>query len=80
MATRICHHILENGKLCQSPPMRGRNYCHAHYDATARRMRMAWARARVALRLAEARQAARGTEFSKRNSKAAPQPALSLME
>ena len=80
MATRICHHIRENGKLCQSPPMRGRNYCHAHLDVTARRLKMAWARARVAFRLAKARQAARAAEFQKTKSEVVFEPSLSLME
>jgi hypothetical protein len=45
---RFCHHIHQNGTLCQSPPMRERDYCYAHLQLIGRRMQMAKARARAA--------------------------------
>ena len=56
MKVRICHHVLDNGKLCQAIALRGHIHCHHHHQAMQRQMRMAWARARVALRLAKERQ------------------------
>ena len=44
---RFCHHIHQNGTVCQSPPLRGRNYCYHHLQHIGRRMRMAKARARA---------------------------------
>jgi len=46
MSTRYCHHVHENGALCQSPPVRHRDYCHFHLKEIGRRLRAARARAR----------------------------------
>ena len=47
MTSRFCHHIHQNGTFCQSPPMRGRDYCYTHLQLLGRRMQMAKARARA---------------------------------
>jgi hypothetical protein len=41
-----CHHILASGALCQSPPLRHRDYCRFHLQQIGRRMKAARARAR----------------------------------
>ena len=47
MTSKFCHHIHQNGTFCQSPPMRGRDYCYTHLQLLGRRMQMAKARARA---------------------------------
>ena len=43
---KTCHHVHPTGALCQSPPLRNRDYCHFHLDQIGRQMRAARARAR----------------------------------
>lgn len=46
MTYRTCHHVQENGNLCQSAAVTGRDYCWYHLRQRGRVMRMAQARAR----------------------------------
>ena len=46
MPINHCHHIKVDGVFCQTPALRGRDYCHFHLQALGRRMRMARERAR----------------------------------
>ncbi len=46
MPHNICRHVHANGVLCQSPPLRNREYCHFHLDQIGRQLRAARARAR----------------------------------
>ncbi len=46
MSQLTCHHILASGALCQSPPLRHRDYCRFHLQQIGRRMKAARARAR----------------------------------
>ena len=39
--TRICQHTKDNGKLCGSLAMRGKNYCYFHLEVVSRRRRLA---------------------------------------
>lgn len=45
MNSKFCHHLHQDGTYCQSPPMRGRDYCYTHLQLLGRRMQMAKARA-----------------------------------
>lgn len=47
---KTCHHVKENGKLCEAAALRGRDYCYFHAEALRRGMRMAQARRRLAER------------------------------
>jgi hypothetical protein len=58
MSAKACRHTHENGKRRQSPAMRGHNFCYFHLDPEGRRLRTAFARTQVILRVGEARQAA----------------------
>lgn len=80
MKVRICHHVLDNGKLCQAAPLRGHNYCYHHFETTKRQMRMAWARARVVLCVADERQSGIRIPLVKRGPKSVPTLPVSLME
>ena len=46
MPSPTCRHVHANGALCQSPPLRNRDYCHFHLDQIGRQLRAARARAR----------------------------------
>jgi hypothetical protein len=46
MPQPTCHHVHANGELCQSPPLRKRDYCHFHLDQIGRQLRAARNRAR----------------------------------
>jgi hypothetical protein len=46
MPQLTCHHILASGALCQSPPLRHRDYCRFHLQQIGRRMKAARARTR----------------------------------
>jgi hypothetical protein len=46
MAIKLCHHIRENGVLCNAAALRGRDYCYSHLTFRGRRMRAAQQRAR----------------------------------
>lgn len=46
MSYKYCHHVKENGTLCRSAALRGRDYCYFHLRLRGRRMAMAQARAR----------------------------------
>lgn len=46
MPQTTCRHVHANGALCQSPPLRNREYCHFHLDQIGRQLRAARARAR----------------------------------
>ena len=80
MKVRICHQVLDNGKLCQAIALRGHLHCRHHHEAMKRQMRMAWARARVALRLAEERQSGIRVPLVKRGPQSVPDLSVSLME
>ncbi len=38
---RLCQHTKDNGELCGSPAMRGKNYCYFHLEVVRRRRRLA---------------------------------------
>jgi hypothetical protein len=80
MKVRICHQVLDNGKLCQAIALRGHLHCRHHHQTIQRQMRMAWARARVALRLAKERESGARVPLVKRGPQSAPAPPVSLME
>jgi hypothetical protein len=80
MKVRVCHHTLESGKFCQAVPLRGHIYCYHHYETMRRKMRMAVARFRVAMRLAEERHSGVTISLVKRAPKAVPAPRVNLME
>ena len=80
MKVRICHHSLDNGKLCQAIALSGHLHCVHHHQAMKRQMRMAWARARVALRLAKERQSGIRIPLVKRGPKSVPALPVSPME
>ena len=80
MRVRVCHHLFDNGKFCQAVPLRGRIYCYHHHQALERKMRMAWARARVALRLAKERESGIRIPLVKRGPKSVQDLPVSLME
>ncbi len=46
MSFKYCQHVKENGTLCRSAALRGRDYCYFHLRLRGRRMGMAQARAR----------------------------------
>jgi len=46
MSFTICHHLKEDGRICQSPAVRGQRYCYYHSEWRLRRMALAQARAR----------------------------------
>jgi hypothetical protein len=48
MSFKYCHHVKENGTLCQSAALRGRDYRYFHSRLRARRLAMAQAKARGA--------------------------------
>ena len=56
MAVKLCQHILESGKLCQCPALRGRRQCYSHSRQLKRQMGMARSRARSALPAAKERE------------------------
>jgi len=80
MKVRICHQVLDNGKLCQAIALRGHIHCRHHHQAMERQLKMAWARARVALRLAKERQSGIPRPLVKRGPKSLLALHLSLME
>src|ERR1019366_3786963 len=45
MEFRTCDHLKEDGVYCNSPALRGRNYCYFHINIRGRRLNMARARA-----------------------------------
>src|SRR5271166_4098234 len=45
MAVRTCDHLKEDGVYCNSPALKGRNYCYFHLNIRGRRLNMARARA-----------------------------------
>ena len=47
MALKLCHHILESGKLCRCPALRGCLYCYSHNRQLKRQRRMARMRAEL---------------------------------
>ena len=49
MALKLCHHVMENGKLCRCPALRGRQHCYSHSRQLKRKMRIARARAKLEL-------------------------------
>jgi len=51
---RLCQHTKDNGELCGSPAMRGKNYCYFHLEVVGRRRRLA-RMARTRRLLAEAK-------------------------
>jgi hypothetical protein len=59
---------------------RGHNHCYHHHEAMKRQMRMAWARAPVALRLAKERESGIRVPLVKRGQKSVGMPPVSLME
>ena len=36
MLVKLCHHLKEDGIICQCPALRGRIYCYAHFRAHQR--------------------------------------------
>lgn len=46
MVIKLCHHIRENGILCNAAALRDRDYCYSHLTFRGRRMRAAQQRAR----------------------------------
>jgi hypothetical protein len=44
MELRTCDHLKEDGIYCQSPALRGRDYCYFHLNLRGRRLNMARAR------------------------------------
>ena len=46
MSFKYCHQVKEDGILCQSAAVRGRDYCYFHLRHRARRLAMAQAKAR----------------------------------
>ena len=38
MELRTCDHLMEDGIYCQSPALRGRNYCYFHINIRVRRL------------------------------------------
>ena len=46
MSIRTCHHVRDNGVLCQAAALRNRDYCRFHLQQIGRRMKAARARAR----------------------------------
>ena len=45
MEFRTCDHLKEDGVYCNSPALRGRNYCYFHLNLRGRRLNMARGRA-----------------------------------
>jgi hypothetical protein len=48
MELRTCDHLKEDGIYCQSPALRGRDYCYFHLNLRGRRLNMARTRALAA--------------------------------
>jgi hypothetical protein len=46
MSYATCDHLKEDGVYCQSPALRGQNFCYFHLNIRARRVQMARARRR----------------------------------
>ena len=44
MELRTCDHLKEDGIYCQSPALKGRDYCYFHLKLRGRRLNMARAR------------------------------------
>jgi hypothetical protein len=44
---RLCAHMLESGRLCRQPAVRGRRHCRAHILLQVRRLKMARAHRRA---------------------------------
>jgi hypothetical protein len=53
MPYRTCDHLMEDGVYCNSPALRGQRFCYFHLDPDARRLKVAWTRAYLALRVAK---------------------------
>jgi hypothetical protein len=49
MSSKTCKHVKENGIFCQSPVLRGRDYCYFHLRVRVRRLSMARAQAQGAM-------------------------------
>jgi hypothetical protein len=80
MKVRLCHHIFDNGKFCHAVALRGHIRCYHHHQAMKRRMKMARARVRMALRLAKIRQSGIPVPLVKKDPKSVSQPTVNLME
>jgi hypothetical protein len=46
MSCRTCDHLKEDGIYCDSPALRGQNFCYYHLNVRGRRLQMARARRR----------------------------------
>jgi hypothetical protein len=41
MLIRTCDHLKEDGVYCDSPALRGQNFCYFHLNVRGRRLKMA---------------------------------------
>ena len=46
MSIRTCHHLMEDGVYCDSPALRGQNFCYFHLNVLGRHLKMSRALAR----------------------------------
>jgi hypothetical protein len=80
MPFRTCTHIKEDGVLCQSPALRDHQFCYFHLNPEARRLKGAWDRAWLAVRLARAGRAPRSRPRAKKSVRRIVCTALKPME
>ncbi len=58
MSVATCSYLKPDRAVCNSPALRGKRLCYFHLDPDSRRLKAAWARAIIALRVARARERA----------------------
>ncbi len=58
MSVPTCTFLKPDGAVCNSPAVCGKRLCYFHLDPDSRRLKLAWARAIVTLRVAKARERA----------------------
>ena len=58
MSVPTCTYLKPDGTVCNSPALRGKSLCYFHLDPDSRRLKSAWARAIINLRVAKVRERA----------------------
>ena len=58
MSVPTCTYLKPDGTVCNSPASRGKRFCYFHLDPDSRRLKAAWARAILTVRVAKARERA----------------------
>ena len=58
MSVPTCTYLKSDGTVCNSPALRGKRLCYFHLDPDSRRLKAAWARAMITVRIAKAREKA----------------------